>query len=460
MLTARQKIYYSICRTGSTILLNVVFVATFWMYTNQVNLDPMLNGIGNAVGKVVIGISSVVFGILSDKIPSKSKIGRRKFFIWTGAPVLAFSFVMLFIPQFIIPSGGQIAKFAWLLIWNSMFHLFYGYLLIPYQSWMPEITSEDERVQVSGLMNTVNLVGAAIGSGFVLLMSGFINKDPQGIYGVAGKYLLVFALVFGIIELLFFLPALLKIKEREVPEKENNAWEEIKVALKNKNYMIYVGGFTILNVGVTVLSALILDFLEQVLGVVDALQKGIFSGVMLVAVIVSFFFWGRFSKKFGKKWSLIVSFSLLLIWMPLTPIIGRIPLIPKIVQGYVFSILAVFAVSAVYLFPYAIMADFADEDERRTSQNRSGLYTGFKSLPFNIAQALGFILAGFMRDWEKVIGSETVNLGLTWLGPICTIFLIIAFPIIWKADLDPFMVDAKVKNTSIFKQIFSRKNRN
>ncbi len=474
MLTTRQKIYFSICRTGSTVLLNVVFVATFWMYTNQVNLDPMLNGIGNAVGKIVIGVSSVIFGILSDRISSKSRIGRRKFFIWTGAPALAFSFVMLFTPHYIIPSGSQIVIFAWLLVWNSMFHLFYAYLLIPYQSWMPEITSDDERVQVSGMMNTVNLIGAAIGSGFVLLMSGFISNDPLGIRGVAGKYLLIFALIFGVLEFLFFLPALLKIKEREVPDKQNNAWEEIKIALRNKNYMIWVGGFTILNVGVTVLTALIIDFLEQVLGIVDALQKGLFSAVMLCVIIASFFFWGRFAKKFGKKWSLILSFSWLLIWMPLTPLIGRIPLIPKIVQGYVFGIGAVFAVSAVYLFPYAILADFADKDERDTSENRSGLYTGFKGLPFNIAQASGYILAGFMRGWVKIrvllpitgltqifqSGSNVVNLGLVWLGPVCTTFLIIAFPIIWRGDFDPFMQDEKIKNTSIFKQIFSRKNSN
>ncbi len=458
MLTVRQKIYYSICRMGTTILLNVVFVATFWMYTNQVNLDPVLNGIGNAIGKIVIGFSSVVVGIVSDSLSSKSKLGRRKFFIWTGAPALAFSFVMLFTPQFIIPLGSQATKFIWLLIWNSMFHLFYGYLVIPYQSWMPEITSEDERVQVAGLMNTVNLIGGAIGSGFVLVMSGFIREDPQGIYGDAGKYLLIFALLFAVLELLFFLPALLKIKEKEVETKQKNAWSEIKVALRNRNYMIWVGGFTILNVGVTIMSALILDFLEKVIGVVNAIEKFLFAAVMLCVFVLSFLFWGSFAKKFGKKWSLIIAFTWLIIWIPITPLIGKIPLIPPIVQGYGFGIGVVFGISAAYLFPYAILADFADKDERETSENRSGLYTGFKGLPFNIAQAIGFVTAGFMRDWTKVVGSETINVGLVWLGPICAIFILLCLPIIWKGDFDPFLKDEKVKATSIFKQIFSKKN--
>jgi len=476
MLTTRQKFYYAIGRFGSTILLNVVFIATFWMYTNQVELDPILNGVGNAVGKIVIGISSLVFGYLSDSLSSsKAKLGRRKFFIWTGAPVLAFSFVMLFTPQFFIPAGSQIMKFVWLLVWNATFHLFYGYLLIPFQSWMPEITTDEERVQVSALQNSVNLVGSAVGSGFVLIMSGFISKDPEGINGTAGTYLLIFALVFAAIEIIFFLPALLKIKEKKIIHEKRKIFEEMKVTMRNRNYMIWVGGFTILNVGVTLLTALLIDFLEKVLGVVSAIQKTLFGIIMFLVIIVSFIFWSRFSKRYGKKWSLIFSFSFLLLWMPLTPLVGRIPGIPPIVQGYVFGVIALFGMSSAYLFPYAILADFADADERKTSQNRSGMYAGFKSLPFNIAQASGFILAGFLRSWskERILGyagvgfvenwienvSEgTVSLGLLWLGPIVTIFLFLAIPIIWQGDFDPFMKDERVKKTSIFKQVFNRNN--
>ncbi len=474
MLTNRQKIYYAICRFGSTILLNVVFIATFWMYTNQVELDPILNGVGNAVGKLVIGISSLLFGYLSDSLSSsKARMGRRKLFIWTGAPALALSFVMLFTPQLFIPASSQTIKFVWLLVWNALFHLFYGYLLIPFQSWMPEITNEEERVQVSGLQNSVNLVGSAVGSGFVLIMSGFIKDDPQGIYGPAGTYLLVFALIFAVIEMIFFLPALLKIKEKKVVHERRQLFSEIKVALRNRNYMIWVGGFTVLNVGVTLLTALMIDFIEQVLGVVSALQKFLFGTIMFLVVIISFFFWSRFSKRFGKKWSLIFSFSFLLFWMPLTPLVGKIPVIPPVVQGYVFGVIALFGMSSAYLFPYAILADFADEDERKTAENRSGMYTGFKSLPFNIAQATGFILAGFMRSWsiEKMFGyvgigvvsnritgisDSTTPLGLIWLGPIVTIFLALSIPILWQGDFDPFLKDERVKKTSIFKQIFNR----
>ncbi|MHA1347616.1 MAG: hypothetical protein ACTSO3_14545, partial [Candidatus Heimdallarchaeaceae archaeon] len=55
--------------------------------------------------------------------------------------------------------------------------------------------------------------------------------------------------------------------------------------------------------------------------------------------------------------SLIISYCFLLIWMPLTPLVGKIPLIPLIVQGYIFGFFAVFAMSAAFLFPYVIIAE-------------------------------------------------------------------------------------------------------
>jgi len=436
MLTLHQKIFYGICRFGTTVLLNVVFVATFWMYTNTVDLDPMLNGIGNAVGKLVIGISSFFFGFLSDSLSSSTaKYGRRKLFILIGAPLLGLSFTMLFIPHYIIPNGSQNTIFLWLLIWNSTFHFFYGFLLTPYQSWLPEITKPDERVGVSTVMNVSNLVGGAVGSGFSLLMAGFI-RESGGVVGKAAIFLLSFAIIFSVVETVMFIPALISIKEKHVATEKKNIWKELKVALKNKNYVVWMISYAILSVGITILSALMLDFMEEVLGLNTTLNNFIFATLMFVAMVTGFFTWSTMSKKKGIKISLIISYCFLLIWMPLTPLIGKIPLVPLILQGYIFGFFAVFGMSAAFLFPYVIIADIADKDEKDTTQSRSGIYTGFKSIPTNIAQAGGFILVGYLRSLEN-------NVGLIWLGPIVTVFLVIALPIMLFGDYDPFKKKTK-----------------
>ncbi|MBY8999561.1 MAG: MFS transporter [Candidatus Heimdallarchaeota archaeon] len=436
MLTLRQKIFYGICRFGTTILLNVVFVATFWMYSNTINLDPMLNGIGNAVGKLVIGISSFFFGFVSDSLSSSTaKYGRRKLFIWIGAPLLGLSFTMLFTPHFIIPDSSQTGIFLWLLIWNSLFHFFYGFLLTPYQSWLPEITKPEERVGVSAVMNITNLFGGAVGSGFALLMAGII-QESGGVVGDAAVVLLSFAIIFSVVEIVMFIPALVSIKEKHVATKKKNIWKELKVALKNKNYVVWMISYAILSVGITIMSVLMLDFVHVVLGLNTTLDNFIFAALMFVAMVLGFYTWSILSKKKGIKLSLIISYCFLLIWMPLTILVGKIPLIPLIIQGYIFGFFAVFGMSAAFLFPYVIIADIADKDEKDTLENRSGVYTGFKSIPTNIAQAGGFILVGYLLSPET-------NIDLIWIGPIVTVFLVIALPIMLLGDYDFFKKKSK-----------------
>ena len=442
MLTLSQKVSYGICRLGTTILLNIVTVFTFWAYKDIFEIPPELSGIGNAVGKIAIAFSGFFFGYLSDAIdPSKRKLGRRKLFIWIGAPLLAFSFVMLFTPHLFIPVGRSTMRFIWLMIWNSMFHLFYGFLLTPFQSWMPEITSAEERINVSAIQNVANITASLIGTGYTLLISDYYTQAGT-LDTRTGILMLVFALIFGIIEVVLFLPALLKIKEKKVPFVKRNLKEEISITLKNRNYVIYMISFTIMWTGVIIITAMILDFIRIVLGFESTQDTMIFAAVMFLALVAGFILWSYVGNKIGKKKTLIIGFSCIMIWMPLTPLIGKIPRIPLSVQAYIFGIGAVIGTSAAFIFGYAIISDFADKDERETSQNRAGIYTGFKNIPINIGQASGFIIAGYLAGWKD-------NLGLTWLGPNAIIFLVVAFPIFLLGNYDPFLNQEKIEEIPV-----------
>ena len=78
LLSPQQKLFYGACKLGPVLMLNIVTIATFWIYGNHFNLDPKLNGYGNAVGKVAIALSGFMFGYISDKMrPRESNFGRR-----------------------------------------------------------------------------------------------------------------------------------------------------------------------------------------------------------------------------------------------------------------------------------------------------------------------------------------------------------------------------------------------
>ncbi len=456
MLNTRQKLSYGICRLGTSTLLNIVTFFTFWVYKDIFEIPAELSGIGNAFGKIAIAFSGFIFGYLSDVIDrSNSKWGRRQIFMWIGSPLLAISFIMLFTPHLFIPVERGMMRFGWLMIWNAMFHLFYGMLLTPYQSWMPEITGEDERINVSAIQNVSNLTGSLVGTGFTFIIASKLNEafeikvidgnqlyTPGGLEGSFGTVLFVAVIAFAVLEAVLFLPALLTIKEKPVVHEKRNVWEEVKVTLKNRNYVIYMISFSIIWVGVIIMTAMMLDFVTELLGFASTVQSLSFAIAMFGAVILGFVFWSYIGNKYGKKKGLIISFIWLVFWMPLTPLIGRITFIPLNVQGYLYGIGAVFGSASAFLYSYAIISDIADKDERDTSRNRSGLYTGFKNIPTNIGQASGYIIAGYL---SRIPG----NIGLKWLGPIVIGFLIIAFPIFIKGNFDPFLKNNKNQEATI-----------
>ncbi|MBD3190491.1 MAG: MFS transporter [Candidatus Heimdallarchaeota archaeon] len=428
-LNGKKKIFYGMCRLGSSIFMNVITLALFWIYTSHFHLEPFITGVGTAVGKIVIAFSSLLFGYLSDLLPF-SKLGRRKIFMWTGSPLLAISFVMLFIPHLFIPTSNQMVVLIWLFLWNSLFNLFYGFLIAPYQSWMPEITEEDERIMVSGIQSTTNLFAMLLGTGFSFVIAGVLELNG-GLAGINGWLLVIPIIFFAILEVLFFLPALLAIKEEPVEQKKIKMTREIRLILSNKNYLIWILGQGIFSIGVAAVSSLILDFSSKIIGLQTVPQFAFFGATMFVTVIFCFFLWSKIADTIGKKWSLIISFLYLQLVLPLTLVIGKIPTIPPSYQGYLFAFLAGIGLSAPYLFPYAIIADIADKDAQETDQQRSGLYYGFNMIVLNLFQAMGLLFSGFLKGLPN-------NLGLLLVGPISAGFFLLAIPIFWFGNFDPF----------------------
>ncbi|MHA1303752.1 MAG: MFS transporter [Candidatus Heimdallarchaeaceae archaeon] len=424
----KQHLFYSACRIGTTTLLNIITLATFWIYTNYYGLQPILSGIGNAVGKLTIALSAFLFGYISDKL-SNSKIGRRKVFMAIGSPLLAFSFVMLFVPHLFIPKVSTIMVFSWLVIWNSTFHLFYGFVITPYQSWLPEITKKGERVRVSAYQNIANTMGFIFGAGFSFFIAGYLQKSG-GIEGVAGYVLALSVIGWSVLEVLFFLPTLIFIHEEKTIIARRKFKEELKIIFNNVNYIKWLIGRGTYTIGLMISMTLILDFAQHILGFNSPTEFLLTVVFFSVSMLLGFFVWTKIAEVSGKKIALITGNAWLIFWAPWTIVIGKISFIPSNFQGFLYCAIFAFGAAPLFLFPYAIIADIAHKDKQETKNNRSGLYTGFQAIPLNFFQAIGLVIAGFLRNIKD-------NLGLIWLGPIVALFLLLSMPILSKTNLDP-----------------------
>ncbi len=444
MLRTDQKIYYASCRFGTSILLNMVQVASFWIYDKHFQLDPLLNGFGNGFGKLVIALSGFAFGYISDIMPP-TRYGRRKIFMAIGAPGLALSFFMLFLPHLFIPLNAHLIVFAWLLLWNSAFNFFYGFLLTPYQAWMPEITAPEERVPLSGYQNTFNLLASIIGFGFSFFLAGYLT-ETGGITGPGGKFILIAVIIFSLIEVLGFLPTILFIKEPQIQPVQRDLLSEIKVVLWNKNYFIWLLAEGVASIGIILVTTLALNYIQDVLGFTSTLQFVIFGACLFGGVMVAFPIWGKIAAIIGKRRALIIGFIWFTATLPLSVIVGKVPGIPYDHQGYLYGLTLAFGLASYYIFRYAIVADIAAHDELQTNEARAGMYTGFDSIPLNFLQFLGIVLAGVLKNTKQVtLGFLGTYSGLALLGPVCAFFILLSIPIIYLGDFDPFMQKAQVK---------------
>ncbi|MFX0016281.1 MAG: MFS transporter [Promethearchaeota archaeon] len=473
MLKFKEKVSYGIGRLGSSITMDLADLFTGYVYYAFFGLgeNPFLAFLGVAIGKIVIAFSSYFSGYISDR--TKTRWGRRKPYVILGAPLLAIAFFFLYSPHLILPLIGlgneTLEVFSYLIFFNSLYQGLYGFLLTPFQSWMPEITSTDERLEISGYQNTVNLIAFIIGAGSAFLLPGLLGGSADDLKKrlettnsiftfLTNKEVLTIILpliigFFSFLVVIFFIPSLIEIKAREVFIPQPNIREELKVVLGNKNYVSWTIARGFISVALSITMGIVLTWIDKALYFTGIIEYLLFGITLLGVVFSGFVLWGRFGNRQGKTNSYIYSGIWMAVWLPFTLVVGQIEIIsqilPVLLQAILFVIFAGIGVSGFYLLPYAIVADIAEEDERRTGESRAGMYYGFESIPLNFFQVIGYLIVGYLlqenfpfniptlpifTDWQD----HTYSLGLILWGPLAAIFILISVVIFWKyVNADP-----------------------
>ena len=462
MLTIKEKVSYGIGRLGSSITIDLADLFTGFVYYAFFGLeeDPLLAFLGVAIGKIVIGFTQFSAGYISDR--TQTRWGRRRPFIIIGAPLLAICFFFLYSPHLIIGSvDDPMIIFGYLLIFNALYQAVYGLLTTPFQSWMPEITTEEERLEISGYQNTVNLIAFILGAGSAFLLPALLDESPEGIVDLYalnslfpfltnGLLLTMFIILFALMVIIFYIPALVVIRAKEIFIPQPNIREELEVVFSNRNYIWWTISRGFLSVALSMIMGIVLIWINKALDFGD-IEYIIFGLVLLITIFCGFVFWGNFGNKYGKTKSFIYAMIWAAIWLPFTLIIGQnetvTSVIPILLQAIIFVILVGIGLSGFQLLPYAIVADIVEEDERKSGESRAGMYYGFESIPLNIFQFFGYLIVGVILEEEipiLTVFTRTLSdlLGAGWglalWGPIAVVFILISVFIFWKkVDADP-----------------------
>jgi len=309
----------------------------------------------------------------------------------------------------------------------SLFKVFYGMTMTPFQSWMPELTEPEERPEVSSWQNVANFTGFVIGTFGTSLIA--IESIGWGLPSV------VMYMIFGfvVIQIIGFIPSLKGLSKEGKFIPRPSIMKDLRDAMKDRDYVGWLVAQALLSVGIAMIVKTTFPYINDYL--LFGMTEFLIFGVELLSVVFVFFVIYQITiRKIGKRFTLQLSMMLAVVSLPFTLVITT--------SSEAFLLLAFTGagVAGYYLFPYIIQADFAHKNEIMTGEGRAGFYTSFPSLPLNGMQALSAFLWGFIFALPEIVpvpGASTfVTQGYLYWGPIAALFLFLSVLVLFKVNLD------------------------
>jgi GPH family glycoside/pentoside/hexuronide:cation symporter len=418
--STKKYLVFGLPNLSASITIGFADFALFSLYKLGYQLDAFFIGVALALGKLTIAGSQFFFGWISDS--KYTKWGRRKPYLFILSPLLSISFFFLLLPGLLIDTNKMNALFIWLLVWNILFNLSYG-VTTPYGSWMAEQFTVNERPTASQYYNIFAFIGSAIVSifSFVVLTSSVnnIKADPN----IIPSELLYSVIIFSILPvLLFYLASFIMPTEHHF-EIKSNIFDNLKVILKNKNFLLVTLMQGIASIAFIIFGQTILQFNIVVLRFENT-DFYLVAGLMMLGIPGFIYLWRKVLHKLGKKRSLLYIFLAAIIFLP-TTLLGAIPMDSYLIFGIFFILGLALSLGGWALLPSIIYADIAEDDQQTTGELKAGIYTGFPSIALNIFQALGLFIMGIILALPE--RGLDYSLGYILWGPVCSYILLIAF---------------------------------
>ncbi len=433
----KSKICYAcgdIYGGGSFFLIGVLYLN---FLTDIVKITPALAGSIFLVGKIWDAISDPLMGMLSDR--TKSKYGRRRIYFLVGIIPIFVSFAMLW---FTINTESQIALFVYYLISYIFFSTVATMIMIPYNSILPEMTTDyKERTSYITIRLMFSNVSAVLSGVLPMIIINSFGTNVKRGYAVMG---IIFALFYALPYILVFLGTFENedIIANEKFEKLtfSHFVNEFKATFVNRSFRTYSGFFIAGQTAVDFVVTIFIYYLTYCLGMKE--QFSLVLGVLLLVQILSMPIHMRISNKFGKTAPLKIGLP---IWVLALLISLAISSSSSPIFIFIIAILTGFGCSASIFVPWSIFPELADIDELITGKRREGVYSGMSTLIRKIAQAVTLFLIGVLLDVigyvPNVTQTSSTVLGLKLIfavGPMIFIIMALYFATKYKMTEDKY----------------------
>jgi GPH family glycoside/pentoside/hexuronide:cation symporter len=377
-----------------------VYIPKF--YTDIVGVDIAVVGYLLFGVRIFDAVTDPIIGWWSDR--SNNAMGRRRPYILFGSFLLALAMFFLFAP----PQGATpLVQTLWFSVWIYLLFLFWTITAVPYESLGPELTRDyNDRTSLFALRDGLLIAGTLLAAAAPAIVKGLWDLDggPTG----QRKTFLRMALLYAplLIGACGFCVYRLKERASEANVVRLKVSGSLKMIRHNRPFMILLTAFTISALGSNLPAALILYYVQYVLGSSNA---DLFLIAYFVTGIVFLPVWIRIAASIGKKPA----------WL-LSMLINTVAFMGVYFLGpgdeWIYGILVVasgIGFGATLTLPSSLQADVIDYDEMVSGKRREGQYVGMWSVAKKLSAAVGvgtgLAVLGMVGYVPNVEQSETVK---------------------------------------------------
>ena len=429
----RNRIVYASASFGGNLLSRTtqLWLLFYFAPPKDADLPTMAPRLVLGIVLILIGIEDAIddalIGFWSDR--TRTRWGRRIPFIVLSTPLYVLFFFLVFNP----PGAGysstaNVVYFTIIVFVQRVMGTLSGG---PLEALLPEISrTSASRVSIVAWQVFLGSLGAAA----ALIGTGVI-KDAWGFRAMAGIVAVV-ALLSRYIGLWGAWP----YAKRDVPPVSAGLRESIRTAFANDQFTAFLPTFVLFNMAVTMMLSALPFFAESVIlgddksralhilslsfHVKEGGVSSILAGTAIAGVICSLPVVYRLAIRWGKARvyaGAMLGGALVFPWLFF---MGMIPGLDRLWQSLFFVIAAGIAMTGVFAFPNAIMADIIDYDVLRTGQRREAFFYGAQNTMEKWAGSFdAFILATLF-----LIGETADNpLGIRLVGPVAGVAAALAF---------------------------------
>jgi GPH family glycoside/pentoside/hexuronide:cation symporter len=381
-----EKILYGSVETGVNAVETFIRLHLLVFYSRDVGLPTSWVGAALAISILWDAAIDPWMGRVSDHF--KNTKGTRIHLMLVGAIATTLSLSALYHPP---DFESATSKWFYLLVISLIFNSSQTLFSIPYSAMVGDYASErQERAQFIAWRLVFSNVGAILG----IAIPGYylVNEDPHA-YANASLMLAMLVLLVGFLGSLTP-PPLKKEKEAE----DAKARHPLLQALTNRPFTFLLGGYFVVNIALTINSAMALYFYRLRLQLTEREIQNVLL-LFLVVYSISVPIWLFISRWTGRKLALIVgalgigiSNFFIYSWLP----VGD----AEAAYWFAATISGFFVGSAVIL--ESILTDVVDYDHLKFGHERMGLYFGVWKFSAKFSRALSLLMVGILLDWANV----------------------------------------------------------